>query len=69
MGIGPIPISKIWDWEAREGIDDPVMRDHVEAILMGVDALVCKRMRAEGEAKTKTPPPPANRPPGRKRRR
>jgi hypothetical protein len=53
MGIGPIPISKIWDWEAREGIDDPVMRDHVEAILMGVDALVCKRMRAEGEAKTK----------------
>ena len=68
MGIGPIPIRAVWDWEQREGIADPLMRDFVEAILMGVDALVCKRMRAESEVK-RPAKPEANRPPTKKRRR
>jgi len=60
MGIGPIPIRAIWDWELREGIFDALLRDHVESILMMVDALVCTRLRAELEAKR---PPKENRPP------
>lgn len=69
MGMGPIPIRAIWDWEAREGIFDAELRDFVEAVLMGVDALVCQRMRKESEAKKPTKEPTPNRPPDRKRRR
>lgn len=70
MAAGPIPISKIWEWEDREGIVDPPLRDHVEAILMDVDALVCTRMRKESEAKRpKEPQATPNRPPPKRRRR
>lgn len=71
MSAGPIPIRAIWEWEAREGIWDAELREFVEAVLMGIDALVCQRMRKESEVK-KPPPEPsggANRPPARKRRR
>lgn len=71
MGVGPIPISKVWEWEDREGIYDPELRDFIEAVLMAVDARVCARLRKESEAKrpAKEPPAKSNRPPARRKRR
>lgn len=60
MTFGPIPIDVIWAWEDRNGITDPVLQRHLEAILLGVDARVGRRMRDKAEA---------NRPPPRKRGR
>lgn len=72
MGVGPIPIRVIWEWLDREGVWDAELRDFIESVLMGVDALVSTRMRNESEAKRpapKEPAPQANRPPAKKRRR
>ena len=66
MGIGPLPIRAIWEWETREGIFDSTLREHVETILMTLDALVCKRLRAEMEANR---PTKENRPPVARNRR
>lgn len=69
MGIGPIPIRAVWDWEDREGIYDPELRDFIETILMSVDALACKRLGAKNEEKSSAPPKGPNRPPPNNRRR
>lgn len=68
--MGPIPISAIWCWEEREGISAPELRDFLEAILMGVDAKVCAKLREE-PAKRKPEPTAGrpNRPPVVRRRR
>lgn len=50
MTIGPIGIDKIWHWEERTGIDDPLLQRHLESILLGVDGIVCKRLREKAEA-------------------
>jgi hypothetical protein len=61
MAAGPIPIGIIWQWLDREGVVDRALRDHLETILMLVDALYSKRMRDASELK--------NRPPAKGKRR
>jgi transposase InsO family protein len=43
MTLGPIRISKVWEWMDRTGIANPIVREHVEATLMAVDAITLKR--------------------------
>jgi hypothetical protein len=56
MSAGPIPIRIIWEWLDREGVADRALRDHLETVLMLVDALYSKRMRDAAEVKNRPTP-------------
>jgi hypothetical protein len=45
-GAGPIPITAVWEWEDRNGIEDPVLRRHVEEVLSAVDGATLRKARA-----------------------
>jgi hypothetical protein len=42
-GLGPIPITAVWQWEDRNGITDPGLRRHVEAVIASVDVTAIRR--------------------------
>ncbi len=68
MGIGPIPITAIWEWEDRHGITDAFVRDHVEAVIAAIDATTLRRANKPDERPTKaTAEPPKS--PARRRKR
>ncbi len=68
-GMGPIPITAVWEWENRNGIRDARVRRHIESVLGSVDAAALGRANRPQPAKsdTKTPAKPAATPPQRRR--
>jgi hypothetical protein len=42
-GIGPIPITAVWEWEDRKGLIDRSVRDHFEAVIAAVDMTTLQR--------------------------
>lgn len=43
FGLGPIRISKVWEWLDRKGIRDPYIRTHVEDVITAIDAITLRR--------------------------
>lgn len=71
VGIGPIPIDRVWEWLDRKGIRDPRVRDHAEAVLSAIDASTISRAnrpKADAGPNIKTPPKSRAAPPRRTRR-
>jgi hypothetical protein len=55
MVLGPIPLTAIWEWEDRNGITDPRVRAHVEAVISAVDVMALKRNRTTADEPAKSP--------------
>lgn len=51
MGMGPIPINRVWEWEERNDVTDQVLCRFVEDVVAGVDASMMQRANR---------PPPIN---------
>lgn len=70
-GIGPIPITAVWQWEDRNGVTDRAIRAHFEAVITGIDASTMKRAnrptQASGGTIKEPQKPKAAKPPQRRR--
>jgi hypothetical protein len=67
-GIGPIPATAVWEWQDRNGITDPILRRHVEAVIGAVDAASMRKANRPKQADGPTmKTPKAAQPPQRRR--
>jgi hypothetical protein len=68
-GIGPIPVTAVWEWEDRNGLRDHSVRAHFEAVIAAIDVATMKRANRPPADKgdTKKPSESRARPPQRRR--
>jgi hypothetical protein len=69
-GLGPVPVTAIWDWLDRNGITDPALCRHVEDVLGAVDAAAMRRANRPpaAEGPNIKAPPKSKAPPRRTRK-
>jgi hypothetical protein len=70
-GLGPVPVTAIWEWLDRNGITDPALCRHVEDVLGAVDAAAMRRANrppTDAKPNIKTATKPRSAPPRRTRK-